>query len=201
MKISIRNGSFETNSSSHHSLILTNERDFEKDKEEYLKKKSGRFRPYGGFCKPITTKEEKCYFLADMFNKENHEFNWMKDEYEVFIKILKDNKEEEILMNIELFRQKFMKSPYSEPPFCRKSFFNGTLDECDCCFKSVFKNYFKMSLRDDFFEKLLAIDISTDEGLKQLHALYEDETDKLSLYEKLYDFIYGDGIILPYESL
>ena len=37
MKIAIRKGCFETNSSSNHTLIITNEKDIENDKERFLK--------------------------------------------------------------------------------------------------------------------------------------------------------------------
>ena len=37
MKIAIRKGCFETNSSSNQTLIITNEKDIENDKERFLK--------------------------------------------------------------------------------------------------------------------------------------------------------------------
>lgn len=170
MKYTIRKNTFETNSSSHHSLIITNEKDIEKDKEEFLNKEGDLWRPYGAFCEAIKSKEEKCYFLADLFNKEYESLKWMVDEYETFIQVLKDNKEEEILMNIMLYKEEFLKAPYDEPPFCQRFFFHGVLDECNCPFYTEFKKYFKSN------------------------------SDK-TLYEKIYDFIYKDGIIVPYECL
>ena len=66
MKISVRKGCFETNSSSNHSLIITNEEDMENDKAQFLKEEDEFFAPYGGFCKPLKTKEEKCYLFPKL---------------------------------------------------------------------------------------------------------------------------------------
>lgn len=185
MKITIRKNTFETNSSSLHSLVITNEKDMEKDKEEFLKNDAGLIIPgYSEFCKPLKTKEEKCYFLNDLFNKENVDYDMLKYQHKVFMKVLKDNKEEEILMNIALYNKEFKKAKYSEPPFCQHSFYNGVLIECNCPFYDAFNKYFKHSLD---------IDKETNDFPK---------IDKNNaLYQELYKFIYEDGVIVPYEYL
>ena len=84
MKIAIRKKCFETNSSSNHTLIITNEEDLENDKAQFLKEEEDDFfAQYGNFCKPLKTKEEKCYFMADLFHKENKDFGYVPFCYEL----------------------------------------------------------------------------------------------------------------------
>ena len=71
MKIVIRKHSFETNSSSHHSLIFTNEKMKDRDieKENYDKEP---FEEPG--INEVCEKEKKAYFLAGLFDYENKHY-------------------------------------------------------------------------------------------------------------------------------
>ena len=201
MKITVRKGCFETNSSSNHTLIITNEEDLENDKSQHLKEEGENWAPYGGFCKPLRTKEEKCYFMADLFHKENREFGVMKTEYDVFIKILKDNNETEILNNIEIAKNQYFNYEVDEPKFCDSQYGQGCLIECNCPFYEKFKKYFNLNFQtksiDEFLKELDEIGL---EGMKKKEEqLKPIDTEKL--YKKLKEFIYGNGVIVPYESL
>ena len=203
MKIAIRKKCFETNSSSNHTLIITNEEDLENDKAQFLKEEEDDFfAAYGNFCKPLKTKEEKCYFMADLFHKENKDFGSMEDEYEVFIQVLKDNNEEEILKTIEKNREDFYDGKVDEPQFCNDQYFNGCLIECNCPFYRKFRKYFNLDLQTKSLEELLN-ELET-KGLEQLKKEERENKPILNeekLYKELYKFIYEDGIIVPYESV
>lgn len=202
MKISVRKGCFETNSSSNHSLIITNEEDMENDKAQFLKEEDEFFAPYGGFCKPLKTKEEKCYFMADLFHKENREFKAMEEEYEVFIQILKDNNETEILENIKFSKNQYFNHEVGEPKFCDAQYGQGCLIECNCPFYEKFRKYFNLNLStkslDELLKELEEIGI---EGMKKKEEKERKPLDKQKLYNKLKEFIYGNGVIVPYESI
>lgn len=202
MKIAIRKGCFETNSSSNHTLIITNENDIENDKAQFLKEEEDEwFAIYGNFCKPLKDKAEKCYFMADLFHKENKDFHSMEEEYEVFIQVLKDNNEEEILKTIEQNRIDFYEGKVGEPQFCNDQYFNGCLIECNCPFYRKFRKYFNLDLKTKSLEELLK-EIET-KGLEQMKKEEENKKplNKEKLYKKLYEFIYEGGIIVPYESV
>ena len=201
MKIAIRKGCFETNSSSNHSLIITNEEDMENDKAQFLKEEDEFFAPYGGFCKPLKTKEEKCYFMADLFHKENREFGVLENEYEVFIQVLKDNNEVEILNNIEIAKNQYFNYEVGEPKFCDSKYGQGCLIECNCPFYEKFKKYFNLNLQTKSLDELLK---ELDEiGLEEMKKKEEERKplNKEKLYKRLYEFIYVNGVIVPYESI
>ena len=204
MKIAIRKGCFETNSSSNHTLIITNEKDIENDKERFLKEEEDEwFAQYGNFCTPLKDKAEKCYFMADLFHKENKDYGLMKKKYKVFIKVLKDKKEKEILKAIKKNRKDFYKGKVGEPQFCNDKYYNGCLIECNCPFYRKFRKYFNLDINNNnkSLEELLE-EIET-KGLKQMKKEEKNRNplNKEELYKKLYEFIYGDGIIVPYEMV
>lgn len=171
MKLVIRKNTFETNSSSHHSLIITNEANLEKDLAE--KREDDLFFFCGGPHEPVRTKEEKVYFLAGLFDYETIDSNFMSYEYKIFLKVLEDNNEHLLLENIKAHRNMYIANR-GEEPYCCNFFSNGPLVDCSCGFYTQFKKYFR-----------------------------KDETgiSKEELYKNLYDFIYGDGIIVAYEEL
>lgn len=185
MKLTVRRHSFETNSSSHHTIILTNQKMVQED-IEIENKDNEYFLDYVDYSL-IDTKEKKAYFLAGLFDYEIETMDWMIEEYNVFIQVLKDNKEEEILSNIAKHKKEFLAEPYCEA-YCCNFFHNGPLIDCNCSFASRFKEYFKVSLLED--------DFNFDKKLQ------EDENKKRKeLYDKIYDFLYNDGIIVAYETL
>lgn len=165
MKISIRKGSFETNSSSMHSLVITNKKN---QKNDYCKRKK-EIENWGFYYsdKPVIDKENKVYFLAALFEYDNHYDKVMSREYNIFLKILEDNNEEELLKNLQQNAKQFKENGCR---FCSNYFDNDVLIDCDCKFPKEFFNYF---------------------------GVVSDE----EMYQKLYDFIYGDGVIVPYEYM
>lgn len=174
MKISIRQNCFETNSSSNHSLILTTKQNCEKDKAEFKKsiEKEFYFMP-GCFNEPVETKEEKCYFLGGLFDFDYSQFGILGQQYKIFIKVLTDNNENEILETLAQNRKEFLNGEIGDP--CCSAFYDqGVLSECNCCFYEIFEKFFQVKNFED------------------------PEKD---LYNMIYDFIFGDGVIIPYEYL
>lgn len=165
MKISIRRKAFETNSSSMHSLIITNER----NKDEDYKRRENDIENYGLYYSntPIMDKENKIYFLCSLFDYDKDYDNSLKREYEIFLRVLKDNNENELLSS---FNTKKEKCKEYDCRVCSNYFENDVLIDCTCRFDKEFKDYFG-NCNDD------------------------------ELYNKLYDFIYGDGVIIPYEYM
>jgi hypothetical protein len=200
MKISIRKHTFETNSSSNHSLILTNEKDMEKDKEKFEKELFGDdplWENYcDGFLTPIKSVAEKAYFLNGVFNYENSDYEWMENEYKIFIKVLEDNNEAKILENIKLHNEQFKNSGC---PYCDKFYGEGTLTGCNCEFRKKFNKYFKLIDIQDIYTLEDIFKMSS----KELDKIYREIATKNinGLYQKIYDFLYKDGIIIPYEYL
>ncbi len=177
MKISIRKSMFETNSSSMHSLFITNKKDLEKTREEIYQdlKKEGCY-----FCSnQVETKEDKAYLLAGvmLYNKKES-YGDMEYEYDILLKILKDNNEIEILKNIDIKAQEYLDG--GSDPACCDYFYHGTLFDCTCFFEREFRKYFNIN----FYQ--------SDEPLN---------VKKEKLYKKLADFIYKDGVILTYDVL
>ena len=125
----------------------------------------------------------------------------MEKEYEVFIQILKDNNEEEILSNIEKAKQEYFNYEVDEPKFCDSKYGQGCLIECNCPFYEKFKKYFNLNLQTKSLDELLKeLEEKGIEGMKKK----EEETKPFNaekLYKKLKEFIYGDGVIVPYEGL
>lgn len=171
MKIQIRKNIFETNSSSTHSLIITNSRDLDKDMEKMKKEEKYFYPEYIRINCHIASKEKKVLMLGGLFNFENKINNCLKDEFQVFLQVLKDNNEKELLKKIEENTLNY-KDEYDEP-YCTNYFEDGCLIECNCKFKEKFIEY---------FAKKKVID-----------------ENKKELYQKLKSFIYEDGIIIPYE--
>lgn len=174
MKINIRRNCFETNSSSNHSLILTTKKDCEKDMCAFKeKKKKNRFISAGGFRKRVETKEEKCYFLGGLFDFDARQFGELSQKYKIFIKILEDNNETEILEKLKVNRENYLNYKVGDP-YCRKFFGESVLDECTCCFYRTFKEFFDITNSDN---------------------------PQKDMYDMLYEFIYGDGVMVPYEYI
>ena len=181
MKIVVRRSVFETNSSSNHSLIITNSKNFEKDNEELnqiLKEEREVVYHEPRFLK---TKEDKAYILAGLFNFTQEEgFNELDTEYETFIQVLKDNNEEEILKNIVTNAKEYIEG-IRGVPYCDKYFDDGPLIECNCEFVAKFRKFF-----------------NADEKFK---FLYDNKMEEYNsqIYQKLYKFLYEDGMIITLD--
>ena len=195
MKISIRKSVFETNSSSMHSLIITNE----KNKDEDLKKHDEKLNPAGFYYdRPvINDKAEKVYFLAALFENDKDNFGFLRFQHKVFLKVLKDNNETELLHNIELHRHQYCLN--RDRRYCCNYFCEDVLMDCDCNFVEQFNKYFG-NINDTSY--LLSDDVNEDNILDIATKQFElNDRNKRELYQRLYDFIYKDGVIIPYEYL
>ena len=201
MKIQIRRGMFETNSSSVHSLILTNVRDKDEDYKNMEKEEEFWYPEYINVNHCVSTKENKVLMLGGLFDQEKYPYgSALEEEYKIFIKILKDNNETELLQKLKENRLEFKSCP--DEPYCTNYFSEGCLIECNCGFYSKFKAYFKPG-------SLSYKDIKEDIGTLGLEDPKEEEKilrkivreNRKEFYKKLYDFIYGDGLIYPYETM
>lgn len=191
MKIVIRKHSFETNSSSHHSLIFTNEKMKDRDieKENYDKEP---FEEPG--INEVCEKEKKAYFLAGLFDYENkHYKNLMLEEYKIFLSVLEDNDENEILENIKLHKHKYL-TTYGCEAYCDTFFYHGTLIDCNCGFRKKFIEYFKVNIDK---ERLMLEHNTVDFDFLERKV----EENKNDLYQRIYDFLYKDGILIAYEYM
>ena len=90
MKITIRRSVFETNSSSNHSLIISNKKDLKEDIEKN-KLDEDFYHSYGAEENPIITKEDKCFFLQGIFEESLSSKKCSISLYNIFKKVLKDN--------------------------------------------------------------------------------------------------------------
>ena len=198
MKILIRRGMFETNSSSVQALIITNKREKDKDyaamkKEEYI-----WYPEYIQESQCVHTKEDKVLMLGGLFDSENVVGGWMKEEYKIFMKVLKDNNETELIEKVRANSKEF--KDYPDEPYCTNYFWEGCLIECSCSFYSKFNAYFKhgsltlKDLRTDLED--FDLDEEHEKILKQIVRKNRKE-----LYDKIKDFIYGDGLIIPYATM
>ena len=70
MKIQVRRGMFETNSSSVHSLIITNERDKDEDYKKMQKDEVLWYPDYITVGNCVHTKEDKVLMLGGLFDSE-----------------------------------------------------------------------------------------------------------------------------------
>ena len=199
MKIQIRRGMFETNSSSVHSLIITNKRDKDKDYEKMKKEEAIWYPEYIYESNCVHTKEDKVLMLGGLFDFENVEGGWLKDEYKIFIKVLKDNNEFELIEKLNANKEEYRKE--RDEPYCTNYFCEGCLIECSCSFYSKFNEYFRSGslnmreLRKDIGD----LGLSKEEHEKLLRKMLRE--NKKELYKKIYDFIYGDGLIIPYATV
>ncbi len=201
MKIQIRRGIFETNSSSNHSLIITNRRCFEEECKKAQEEYEWYTIRFGKVDVQVVTKEDKALMLGGLFDYEVQRFGFMTREYAIFLKVLKDNNEEALLRKIKENSDKYREHP--SEPYCREYFCEGCLDDCTCSFYSKFKKYFDYdSLTKEAYmyddSRVVALD---DPDEKERMILQIIEENKEALYKKLYDFIYGDGVIVPYGTL
>ena len=197
MKIGIRRGVFETNSSSNHALMITDKDNYEDDKIKFENEMNSGFFPcHGGFAKPITDKAEKAYFLAHLFDRDKSHFNRLKKEYKIFMYVLKDNNENEILENIKINHEKYINE--RSWCYCRKYYCDDILDDCTCGFEHEFNKYFHHIDVDKYLDYLL--NDNKDEKTKDDFEKLIKKDDR-NLYEKIYDFLYKDGMIVPFEYL
>ena len=196
MKIVIRNATFETNSSSHHTLILTNEKDYKTDVKK-MTEQMKRECCWGGPHDALATKRDKVLFLAGLFDCDNRQFGLMTGEYHVFIKVLKDNNETQLLEEVVKNRADFFEHRRSEP-FCNDYFNNGELWDCTCSFSKVFRDYFKVRI-----DPYIVVKGLSGQSPEEFYAKAKEQLDEQTaqLYNKLYQFIYNDGLIVPYEYL
>ena len=122
-------------------------------------------------------------------------------------KILKDNNETEILANIEKAKQQYFDREVGEPSFCDSRYGQGCLIECNCPFYEKFRKYFNLNnitkSLDGFLKELDGFLKELDEiGIEGMMKKEEAKPiDVKKLYKKLKEFIYGDGVIVPYESI
>ena len=194
MKIVIRNSTFETNSSSHHTLILTNEQDYKAD----LSKMTAKMKKdccWGGPHDALSTVEDKALFLGGLFDCDWKQYGLMGGEYQVFMKLLQDKATPELVEKVKANRDAFKEGKLGEP-VCNQYFRQGELWDCTCPFSKAFRDYFQvridpyavigsMSKGEDFYTKAKA----------------EQDSKSNELYRKLDEFIFGDGLIVPYEYL
>ncbi|MBR2975202.1 MAG: hypothetical protein IKC47_05620 [Clostridia bacterium] len=196
MKIVIRNSTFETNSSSHHTLILTTEKDYKAD----LKKMTDQMKKdacWGGPHDALSTKQDKALFLAGLFDCDNRQYGLMAGEYHVFIKVLKDNNETELLQQINQNRKDYFDRKIDEPHCC-DYFMHGELWDCTCPFSKIFRDYFQVRI-----DPYLVVKGLSGQSKEEFYAKAKEQLDEQTaeLYKKLYQFIYVDGLVVPYEYL
>ena len=200
MKIQIRKGMFETNSSSNHSLIITNAKCKKDEIKKHKNKMEEDYFCQGFFNDEISSKEDKILMLGGLFDYEMQTFEWMKVEYSVFIKLLQDNNELTLIEKLKENQKEYKKT--KDEPYCSNYYYHGCLCDCTCSFYKKFKEYFNYGpIRQvDLFldERVRNID-DVDERLAYIENIITE--NKKDLYNKLHDFIYGDGIILAYESI
>lgn len=169
MKIQIRKGVFETNSSSTHSVIISNSANVDKIIKEVTDNVSEYWIDYFTMHDKLTSVEEKVLFLGGLFDLEICRFKSMFTEYKVFRKILTDMSEDDLIKRLDENSSKYT-GLYDEP-YCSDYYENGCMIDCNCGFHKLFNEYFG----DDLSEE--------------------------QLYQKLKDFIYKDGVIVPYEEI
>lgn len=194
-KVTIRKQIFETNSSSTHAIILTNEKNYKKDFDEQCNQPFTEIVNYNA----IKTKEDKVICLAGLFDYETLKNKWLTEEYKLFIQILKDNNEKELLDIIKDNKKKFKKTPYDEPSCC-DYFSYGPLADCTCCFYKRFKDYFKIEINYYSIYTELSKTNNCNESDFTEKVNIELAKQKEKLYNKLYEFIYNDGIIVTYDE-
>lgn len=194
MKIVIRNSIFETNSSSSHSLIITNKENLDKDVNAHAKKVGPCLKHYNA----VEKKEDKVLFLAGLFDYEVVQSNSLKEEYNLFLKVLKDNNEEELLKQVKDNKKEYKKASYDEP-YCVNYFCDGVLMDCSCSFYNAYLNYFQIIINYSAIYEELSKNKDYDENnfLTKVQEAFEKQKEEV--YQKLYDFIYKDGIIVAYE--
>lgn len=200
MKIQIRKGMFETNSSSVHSLIITNARNKDEDYKAMKKEEWIWYPEYINESDCVYTKEDKVLMLGGLFDSEKYPFNGgMDEEYKIFLKVLKDNNEIELLQKLKENRLEFKECP--DEPYCTNYFCEGCLIDCNCGFYKKFHEYFQTgSICYDEIEKDIGtLGLPEEEERKLLRKIVRD--NRKELYKKLYDFIYGDGLIIPYATM
>lgn len=153
MKIQIRKNIFETNSSSTHCLIITNEENKENDIKTAIDKEKFFYLDYTSFQVNLTKKEDKILMMAGLFDNENYQDNLI-EEYNIFIKVLKDHNEIELLEQIKNNRQKFLNDP--DEPYCTNYYYDGCLIECNCNFCHLFNQFFKTkeSTTEELYQKI-----------------------------------------------
>lgn len=171
MKIVVRKSVFETNSSSNHSLIITNSKEV---KDEIKRLKREVEEETGLIVQPgiLDTKEDKVYMLGGFFDwVQGNDYNEYDELYDIFIKVLKDNNDEELINNLIIHREEHK----DEEPYCTTFFGEGTLRGCYCYFDNIVeKNFLKFCYSND------------------------EEFTK-GVYSRLKDFIYGDGVFVLYD--
>jgi len=194
-KVTIRKQIFETNSSSTHAIILTNEKNYKKDFDKHCE---DFFVEIGNYT-AIKKKEDKIICLAGLFDYETVQNNWLTGEYELFIQVLKDNKEKELLDIIKKNKKKYKKNSYDEPSCC-DYFSYGPLADCTCCFYKHFKDYFKIKI--DYYSIYTELSKTNNCNERDFTKKVKSELAKQreKLYNKLYEFIYNDGIIVTYDE-
>lgn len=201
MKVQIRRGVFETNSSSNHSLIITNRKNFKKECEKVQKKCEWYVINFSEVDDQVCTKEDKVLMLGGLFDYEVQNFGILQEEYEIFLKILKDNNEIELLEKVKENSKEYEK--HSSEPYCTNYFYEGCLSDCTCSFYSKFLKYFDYeSLKKEYYmyDDIRVFEIEDiNEKEEMIQKIIEE--NKEIFYKKLYDFIYGDGVIVPYGEL
>lgn len=200
MKIQIRKGMFETNSSSVHALIITNSRDKDKDYRDMKKEEHLWYPEYINVSDCVHTKEDKVLMLGGLFDSEKYPYNGgMDEEYKIFLKVLKDNNETELLQKLKENRKEFKE--YPDEPYCTNYFCEGCLIECTCGFYTKFHKYFSVGsvCYDDFESEIGTLGLPEEEERKIFRKIVRE--NRKELYKKLYDFIYGDGLIIPYATM
>lgn len=154
MKIQIRKNIFETNSSSTHCLIITDEENKEKDLKSTIEEEKYFYPEYVSFHNELNSPKDKILMLAGLFDCENHRNNNLTKEYEIFIKILNDQNEIELLKQIKINRKLYLNDP--DEPYCTEYYDNGCLICCNCNFCFKFTKYLKLNnlTEEEIYQKL-----------------------------------------------
>ena len=196
MKFSMRKGVFETNSSSNHSLILTNKRNMKKDEDAYLNPKDELFAPFILCSHKLETVKDKAIFLAALMGYDAKQFGVCDAEYKMLMTILQEHNEEAILKEIEENAQ------YEEnhgEPFCANFYYHGVLADCTCDLRGALDKYFNIKKTP---VSLDAPEFSWEAFLDEARKNEEERKKTLGeLKGKIEEFLYGDGIVITYDEI
>ena len=179
MKIQIRRGMFETNSSSVHALIITNERNKDKDYEDMKKEEHLWYPEYITTSKCVHTKEDKVLMLGGLFDSENIPYRNLVEEYKIFLKVLKDNNETELLQKLKENKLEYKECP--DEPYCTNYFCEGCLIECNCDFYSKFNKYFDVGTIDykEIYKDIGTLGLEPEEETKILRKIVRENRKEL----------------------
>jgi hypothetical protein len=139
--------------------------------------------------------------LGGLFDFEVRNYGVLTEEYQIFLKVLQDQNETALLEKIRENSQEYDRCP--SEPYCTNYFSEGCLIDCCCSFYSKFTKYFDYgSLTKDtyLYDDIRVVEIHDPDGKEEMIRQIVEE-NREALYRRLYDFIYGDGVIIAYDTL